>query len=55
MFERNNIDDLFLANIKVLYPDNDKATDIAGNFSSLSIEIAEYLTILKKMEKNTLI
>ena len=48
MFERNDINDLFLASITVSHPDNDRVTDIAGNFCSLSIEIFEYSTILKK-------
>ena len=30
MFERNNIDDLFLATISVSYPDNDIVTDNVG-------------------------
>ena len=42
MFERNNIDDLFLASISVLYPDDDKVTDNVGNFFSLNIFI-DYL------------
>ena len=48
MFERNNIDDLFLASISVLYPDDDKVTDNVGNFFSLSMAGYGYLTILKK-------
>ena len=48
MFERNDINDLFLASITVSHPDNDRVTDITGNFCSLSIEIFEYSTILKK-------
>ena len=48
MFERNNIDDLFLASISVLYPDDDIVTDNVGNFFSLSMAGYGYLTILKK-------
>ena len=37
MFERNNIDDLFLASISVLYPDDDKITDNFGGILKVSI------------------
>ncbi len=56
MFERNNIDDLFLATISVSYPDNDIVTDNVADFFTVSIcSATEYSTILKKKEKNTLI
>lgn len=48
MFEKNDINDLFLASISVLYPDDDKVTDNVGNFFSLSMAGYGYLTILKK-------
>ena len=32
MFEKNDINDLFLASISVLYPDDDKVIDNVGNF-----------------------
>ena len=48
MFERNNIDDLFLASISVLYPDNDIVTDNVGGFLTISIGGYGYTTILKK-------
>ena len=48
MFERNNIDDLFLASISVLYPDDDKITDNVGGLLKLSRAGYGYLTILKK-------
>ncbi len=48
MFERNNIDDLFLASITVLYPDNDIVTDNVGGLLKLSRAGYGYSTILKK-------
>ena len=48
MFERNNIDDLFLASISVLYPDDDKITDNVGGLLKLSRAGYGYSTILKK-------
>ena len=48
MFERNNIDDLFLASITVLYPDDDKITDNVGGLLKLSRAGYGYSTILKK-------
>ncbi len=48
MFERNNIDDLFLASISVLYPDNDIVTDNVGGLLKLSRAGYGYSTILKK-------
>ena len=49
MFERNNIDDLFLATISVSYPDNDIVTDHVADFFTVSIcSATEYSTILKK-------
>ena len=48
MFERNNIDDLFLASITVLYPDDDKVTDNVGGLLKLSRAGYGYSTILKK-------
>ena len=48
MFEKNDINDLFLASISVLYPDDDKVTDNVGNFFSLSMAGYGYLTIKKK-------
>ena len=48
MFERNNIDDLFLASITVLYPDNDRVTDNVGGLLKLSRAGYGYSTILKK-------
>ena len=45
MFERNNIDDLFLASISVLYPDNDIVTDNVGGFLTISIGGYGYTTI----------
>lgn len=48
MFERNNIDDLFLASITVLYPDNDRVTDNVGGFLKISRAGYGYSTILKK-------
>lgn len=48
MFERNNIDDLFLASISVSYPDNDIVTDNVGGLLKLSRAGYGYSTILKK-------
>ena len=48
MFERNNINDLFLASITVLYPDNDIVTDNVGGFLKISRAGYGYSTILKK-------
>lgn len=48
MFERNNIDDLFLATISVSYPDNDIVTDNVGGLLKLSRAGYGYSTILKK-------
>ena len=48
MFERNNIDDLFLASITVSYPDNDIVTDNVGGLLKLSRAGYGYSTILKK-------
>lgn len=48
MFERNNIDDLFLASITVLYTDDDKITDNVGGLLKLSRAGYGYSTILKK-------
>ncbi len=48
MFERNNIDDLFLASITVLYPDNDIVTDNVGGLLKISRAGYGYSTILKK-------
>ncbi len=48
MFERNNIDDLFLASISVLYPDNEMLTDNIGGILTISIGGYGYTTILKK-------
>ena len=48
MFEKNDINDLFLASISVLYPDDDKVTDNVGNFFSLSMAGYGYSPILKK-------
>ena len=45
MFERNNIDDLFLAIITVLYPDNDIVTDNVGVFFKISRARYGYSTI----------
>ena len=51
MFERNNIDDLFLASISVLYPDDDKITDNFGGILKVSIGGYGYTTILKREEE----
>lgn len=48
MFERNNIDDLFLATISVSYPDNDIVTDNVGGLLKLSRAGYGYSTIKKK-------
>ena len=48
MFERNNLDDLFLATISVSYPDNDIVTDNVGGLLKLSRAGYGYSTILKK-------
>ena len=48
MFERNNIDDLFLASISVWYPDNVLLTDNFGGILKVSIGGYGYSTILKK-------
>ena len=48
MFERNNIDDLFLASISVLYPDNEMLTDNIGGILTISIGGYGYTTILKR-------
>lgn len=45
MFERNNIDDLFLATISVSYPDNDIVTDNVGGLLKLSRAGYVYSTI----------
>ena len=45
MSERNNIDDLFLASISVLYPDDDKITDNVGGLLKLSRAGYGYSTI----------
>lgn len=51
MFERNNIDDLFLASISVLYPDDDKITDNFGGILKVSVAGYGYTTILKREEE----
>lgn len=48
MFERNDINDLFLATISVSYPDNDIVTDNVGGLLKLSRAGYGYSTILKK-------
>ncbi|HIT37893.1 MAG TPA: hypothetical protein IAB59_05410 [Candidatus Onthousia faecipullorum] len=48
MFERNNIDDLFLASITVLYPNKDIVTDSIGSNFIMSELGYGYITILKK-------
>ena len=49
MFERNNIDDLFLASISVWKPENKIELDNIADFFIVSIcSATEYSTILKK-------
>ena len=49
MFERNNIDDLFLASISVWKPENEIELDNIADFFIVSIcSATEYSTILKK-------
>lgn len=50
MFERYNVDDLFLASINVIYPDDDIWEDNVGGMIMMSPAGYGYLTILKKEE-----
>ena len=48
MFERNNINDLFLASVSVWYPENKLPTDNIGGILQISQTKYGYVTILKK-------
>lgn len=51
MFERNDINDLFLASISVKYPDSEMLTDNFGGILKVSIGGYGYTTILKREEE----
>lgn len=51
MFERNDINDLFLASISVKYPDSEMLTDNFGGILKVRIGGYGYTTILKREEE----